>query len=85
MVHQAQPDQLLRALSSQLGVNPQELEERARQSRLGYAATMAAIHDGCACDACRLLRAAADKVVTDALKEITPPPVGAPLAAPIEG
>ena len=73
MVHQAQPDQLLRALGSQLGVNQQELEAGARQSRLRYAATMAAIHDGCGCDACRLLRAAADKVVTDALKEIAPP------------
>ena len=74
MVHQAQPDQILRALSSQLGVSPAELETRARQSKLGYAATMAAIQDGCTCRACRLLRRTCDGLVEDAMKEIAPPP-----------
>ena len=92
MVQQAQPDQLLRALSSQLGVNPQDLEERARQSKLAYAAQVAAIQDGCTCRACQLLRRTVDGLVDDAMKEITRPStadpikaVRAPLAAPPEG
>lgn len=84
MVQQAQPDQLLRALSSQLGVNPQELETRARQSRLGYAATMAAVRSNCGCDACKLLRQTVDSLVEDAMKEITPPPRSVQ-AEPVEG
>ena len=74
MVNQAQPDQLLRALSSQLGVSPAELETRARQSKLGYAATMAAVRSNCGCQACQLLRQTVDSLVEDAMKEIAPPP-----------
>jgi hypothetical protein len=84
MVQQGQPDQLLRVLSSQLGVSPQDLEDRARQSRLGYAATMSAVQGRCNCDACRLLRAAAGKLVQDALKEAIPLAVSAP-PEPVEG
>ena len=84
MVHPAQPDQLLRRLSQELGVNPQELQERARQSKLGYAATMAAVRSGCNCDACQLLRRSVDSLVEDAMKEITPPAPPAPVQA-LEG
>lgn len=89
---QAQPDQILRVLSSQLGVSPQDLEERARQSRLSLAATMAALQDRCSCNACQLLRQTAGKLVQDALKEVTPPPpaaatqpIEAALAPPLKG
>jgi len=84
MVQQAQPEALLRALSSQLGVNPQELEARARQQRFTYAATMAAVQSGCTCDACKLLRETVGNVVDDALKEL--PPAAKPVqAVPVEG
>jgi isopentenyldiphosphate isomerase len=84
MVQQAQPAALIRRLSQELGVSPQELEERARQSRLGYAAQVAALQDGCGCRACRLLRQSLDGLVDEAMKEIAtpPPPV---LAVPVEG
>ena len=92
MVHPAQPDQLLRRLSQELGVNPQELQERARQSKLGYAATMAAVRSNCGCDACRLLRRSVDALVDEAMQEITPPaavvpagPVAPARPEPVEG
>jgi hypothetical protein len=75
MVQQAQLGPLVQALSSQLGINPQELEERGRQSRLTMAATVAAARSNCACDACQLLRQFSDKLVSDALHEVSP---GAP-------
>jgi len=84
MVHPAQPDQLLRRLSQEIGVNPQELQERARQSKLGQAATMAAIQDGCDCRACLLLRGTVNTLMAEAMREIAPPPAPAP-APVVEG
>ena len=84
MVHPAQPEALLQALSNQLGVKPQELEARARQQRFTYAATMAAVSSVCSCDACKLLRETVGNVVEDALKEL-PRPAAPVQAVPIEG
>ena len=72
MVNQQQLGPLLQSLGSQLGVNPEELQERGRQSRLTMAATMAAARSTCQCETCRLLRQFADKLVGDALREVTP-------------
>ncbi len=84
MVNQAQPAALLRALSSQLGVSPEELKEQGRQSRLTLAATIAATGSNCQCDPCRLLRQHSAKIVRDAIQEISPPAVAAPLET-VEG
>lgn len=84
MVQQAQLGPLLQALSNQLGVSPEDMEERVRQSRLSLAATMAAVQDRCPCNACQLLRQAAGKIVQDALKEIVPPTPAIP-AESVEG
>jgi hypothetical protein len=70
MVQPAQLGPLVQALSSQLGISPQDLEERGRQSRLTMAATVAAARSNCDCEACRLLRQFSDKLVGDALREV---------------
>jgi len=84
MVQRAQPAAILQRLSQELGINPQELEERARQSRLAQAAQVAALQDGCNCRACKLMRQSLDRLVDDAMNEIAPPP--APVqVVPVEG
>jgi len=45
---------------------------------------MAAIQDGCNCRACRFLRGTVDGLMEEAMQEITPPAVAAPVP-PVEG
>jgi hypothetical protein len=78
MVQQAQPAALLHTLLRESGLSQQDLEQRARQSKLGYAAQVAALQDGCDCRACRLLRQTVDSLVDEAMKEIAPPPARVP-------
>ena len=78
MVQQAQPAALLQRLSQELGLDKQEFEARARQSKLGYAAQIAAVRSGCNCEACRLLRATVDGLVDEAMREVPPVPSTTP-------
>ena len=47
-----------------------DLESRAQQGRLSFAATMYAIKSGCDCGACQLLRKATDALTADTFKEV---------------
>jgi hypothetical protein len=79
MVNQAQPQALLRALSQQMGLSPQEIEGRAHDAKVGLAATMAALQDGCDCRACKLLRTTSNKLIDDAMTETFPHAASSPV------
>ncbi len=46
-----------------------DLEARAQQGQLSFAASIFAMKSGCACGACQLLRRAMDAMTGDTLKE----------------
>ena len=65
--------QQMRAMLGQaLGAGPadnSELEARAKQGRLTFAATVGALRNGCTCEPCVLLRQAVDLLLADTKKE----------------
>ena len=84
MTQQQQPEQLARALISQLQGSPRDLESRATQSRLTFKAMIAAIRNNCDCEPCQLLRQALEALLAEPQEGI--PPVSKPaLPEAIEG
>lgn len=70
MVNPALANQLLQQLAGQVPVSSDDLEARARQGRLTFAATIAASRSDCQCEPCQLLRKALDGLLADARKDI---------------
>jgi hypothetical protein len=63
MVNQQQPPQLLQRLLAESGADPQEFQSRSGQGQLYFSAMIWALRNNCDCDACRLLREAADSLL----------------------
>ena len=70
MVNQAQLGPLLQTLLREQGVDPQEVQSRGRQGKLGFAASIIALRNGCNCEPCQILRRSMDGLLEDARKEI---------------
>jgi hypothetical protein len=70
MVQPAQLAPLVQTLLREQGVDPQELQSRGRQGRLGFAASLIALTNNCNCEPCQILRQSMHLLLQEARKEI---------------
>lgn len=70
MVNPALAQHLAEAAAAGSGGLKSDLEGRARQSRLTFAATIEAMKSGCTCQPCQWLRQAVDMLLEDVRTEV---------------
>lgn len=76
MMDPNQAQALVRQLMASGQPDMADLESRARQGRLSFAATISAMRSNCQCEACGFLRQAIDVLLADAKKEVSPVATG---------